>query len=147
MNNPGENGILRQIIKGSVGKHVNVIEILHIGDLAISPHVHHIRQLDLHDLLSLLFQIAVDHLPGHMVVVDEQNRVGIIVQPYFYACALEQVSITIDELYLAVRKLQNLEIWTINERVEFYLIFEQHELPMLIALQINSSAFDDAGSF
>jgi hypothetical protein len=63
VNDPGENGVLREVVVRTVRNDVDKVEILHIGNLAIGPHAHNIAQLKFHHFLPLLFQVPVDHLP------------------------------------------------------------------------------------
>ena len=42
VNDPGEDGVLREVVVGAVAKDVDVVEVLDVGKLSVGPHVHNV---------------------------------------------------------------------------------------------------------
>ncbi len=45
VNDPGEDGVLWEVVVRAVGDNIDEVEILDVGDLAIGPHVDDIAEL------------------------------------------------------------------------------------------------------
>lgn len=79
------------------------------------------------------------HLSASMVIKDKKNRVRVIIKPNLNADVLEKISISCNEFQLSVSKLQSLVFWAVDQRIEFYFIFKQYEMAILVSLYRNSS--------
>lgn len=93
VDDPGEYGVLGQVVVRPVGMNVNEVQVLHIGDLPIGPHAYDVSQLDLHDFLSLFLQVPMHHFPVGLLVKDKEQRIGVVVQPYLHTNVLEKISV------------------------------------------------------
>jgi len=123
VDDPGEDWVLGQVVVGTVGDDVDEVQVLDVCDLAVGPHAHNIPELNLHDLLTLLLQMPIHHLPSRLLTKDKQQRIRVIIEPNLNPDLLEQESIPSDELYLPVSELNYLVVGAVYQGVELYLVF------------------------
>ncbi len=114
MDDPGENGVLGQVVVGSIGCYVDEVQVLHIGDLPIGPHVNNISKLQLHDLLALFLQVSINHFPHSLLIEHKQQRVGVIIKPNLNTNLLEQEPISCDKLDFPVSEFDDLVVGTVD---------------------------------
>lgn len=67
MEDPGEDGVLGEIVVRAVGQDVHEVQVLHVGHLSVCPHRRHLRCLDLHPLFPFLLQVTPDALSRSLV--------------------------------------------------------------------------------
>lgn len=102
-----------------VGSNINKVEILHIRNLPIRPHLPHLCQPHLHQLLRLFPQPLIHSLPHPHIIENHQHRARIIIKPHLYPNLLEQVSILGEMLDLSVAELEDFVVGGVDEGVEF----------------------------
>ena len=105
VDDPWKNRVLRKVVVGTVCNYIDKVNVLHISNLPIGPHVNNISQLDFHHFLSFFLQVSVDHFPWWLLSKYKEQRIRVVVEPDLNANLLEQVPITSDELDLAVGEL------------------------------------------
>ena len=105
-----------------VSNNIDKVQVLHIGNLPIRPHTNNIPQLQLHNLLTLFFQMPINHLPNRLFIKYKQQRIRIIIQPNLNTNFLEQEPIPENELDFPVGELDDLVVWAVDQGVEFYLL-------------------------
>ena len=88
--------------------------------------------------------MPVYSLPGSVVLEDKQERIGIVIEPYFDADILEEVSVAGNEFDLSVGELYLLIIWTVDEGVKFGPVFEQDKMSIMSSFYGNSFCFEYA---